>query len=40
MDDMNPRFFPNSLLIPYLVVVWEEYLKKQIKYKNMDISLY
>ncbi|MBE0337100.1 HEPN domain-containing protein [Paenibacillus sp. 23TSA30-6] len=28
IDDLNPRFFSNNLLIPYLVATWEEYLKK------------
>jgi len=27
MDELNPRFFSNNLLIPYLVAIWEEYLK-------------
>jgi hypothetical protein len=27
MDAMNPRFFSNNLLIPYLVGIWEHYLK-------------
>ncbi|MDQ2086873.1 HEPN domain-containing protein [Herbivorax sp. ANBcel31] len=27
MDEMNPRFFSNTLLIPYLVGIWEHYLK-------------
>lgn len=27
LDDMNPRLFSNNLLIPYLVAIWEEYLK-------------
>lgn len=27
VDDMNPRFFSNNLLIPYLVGIWENYLK-------------
>ncbi|MFD0674438.1 HEPN domain-containing protein [Cohnella sp. GCM10027633] len=27
LDQMNPRFFSNNLLIPYLVAIWEEYLK-------------
>jgi hypothetical protein len=25
MDEMNPRFFSNALLLPYLVAIWEEY---------------
>lgn len=28
IDDLNPRFFSNNLLIPYLVATWEDYLKK------------
>lgn len=27
MDEMNPRFFSNNLLVPYLVGIWEHYLK-------------
>ncbi len=27
VDDMNPRFFSNNLLVPYLIAIWEEYLK-------------
>lgn len=27
IDAMNPRFFSNNLLIPYLVGIWEHYLK-------------
>ncbi|WP_373271282.1 HEPN domain-containing protein [Paenibacillus sp. MY03] len=28
IDDLNPRFISNNLLIPYLVATWEDYLKK------------
>jgi len=27
IDEMNPRFFSNNLLLPYLVGIWEEYFK-------------
>jgi len=27
IDNMNPRFFSNNLLIPFLVGIWEHYLK-------------
>lgn len=27
MDDMNPRFFSNNLIIPYLIAIWEEFFK-------------
>lgn len=27
MDDINPRFLSNALLIPYCVAIWEDYLK-------------
>lgn len=27
IDDMNPRFFSNNLLIPYLIAIWEDFLK-------------
>lgn len=27
LDDLNPKFFSNNLLIPYLIAIWEEYLK-------------
>lgn len=27
LDEMNPRFFSNNMILPYLVAVWEEYFR-------------
>lgn len=27
VDSINPRFFANALLIPYLIAIWEEYFR-------------
>ena len=27
LDEMNPRLFSNNLILPYLVAIWEEYLR-------------
>lgn len=27
IDEMNPRLFSNNLVLPYLVAIWEDYLK-------------
>jgi hypothetical protein len=38
LDDMNPRFFSNNLLMPYLFAIWEEYFKASfvamLRYSN------
>lgn len=38
LDDINPRFFSNNLLVPYLIAIWEEYLKSSfiamLRYSN------
>lgn len=38
IDDLNPRFFSNNLLVPYLIGVWEEFFKSSfiavLRYSN------